>query len=352
MMKSTALRSLLSVGTLSLAAACPAPLPGGTAKGAPPAAAAGQGEPLATIGAVVLTTGDIEKRLNEQSPFVRARYQSDERKQEFLDNQVRFEVLAHEAYRRGYDREPDVVEAVKKILVQRLTREEFDGRVNLKDITDEQIAAYYESHRDDYNKPEMIRVSHVYLAFGEDRTASRARAEEAQRAALEQSKSKQERDGFKSIVAKYSEDEESKRNGGDLRYLGAGELEERFGTAVKDAVIAMTEMNQISNVIEGKTGWHVFQRTGVRKAIERDLEQVKNQIRNVLYRERRTESFQDFVKGLEQQLGVKTYPERLKDVKVDATMPVAPGAPGHGHGGVPHAELPDPAPAPAVEEAR
>ncbi|MFZ9886116.1 MAG: peptidylprolyl isomerase [Myxococcota bacterium] len=318
--------------------------------GVPPATTAGQGEPLATIGAVVLTTGDIEKRLNEQSPFVRARYQSEERKQEFLDNQVRFEVLAHEAYRRGYDREPEVVEAVKKILVQRLTREEFDGRVNLKDITDEQIAAYYESHRDDYNKPEMIRVSHIFVAFGDDRTASRARADEAQRTALEKSKSKEERDAFKALVAQFSEDEESKRNGGDLRYLAASEVEERFGTAAKDAVLAINDMNQISGVVEGKTGWHVFQRTGTRKAIERDLEQVKNQIRNVLYRERRTESFQEFVKGLEQQLGVKTYPDRLKDVKVDATMPVAPGAPGHGHGGMPGIDLP--AHAPAAEEAR
>lgn len=327
----------LAAGALS---GCPAPVSGdaaprsSTATVRPATPKAGVGEPVAKIGSVVLTTGDLEQRLNEQSPFVRARYQSDERKKEFLDNQVRFEVLALEALRRGYDQDPEVQEALKKILVQKLTREEFDGRVSLKDITDDEIAAYYDSHLDDYNKPEMVRVSHILVRFGDDKAKARARAEEARRQAADPAKL-EDREHFKQLVLKYSDDDASKRSGGDLRYISAKELEERFGAAAKDVVWAATEMNQVTAIVEGKEGFHVFKRTGHRKPIERNLEQVKNQIRNVLYREKRTESFQQFVKGLEKDFGVETWPERLKDVKVEAGG-VAPagmgGHAGHGHG--------------------
>ncbi len=346
------LLSAALVALVSVLAGCPEPIAGGgVAQGSartPSAKAPGSGEPIAKIGSMVLTTGDIEQRLNEQSPFVRARYQSEERKQEFLENQVRFEVLALEAFRRGYDQDPEVVESLKKILVQKLTREEFDGRVSLKDITDDEIKAYYDAHLDDYNKPEMARASHIFVPFGDDRAKSKARAEEAQKLAADPQKL-EDREHFKQLVLKYSEDDGSKRNGGDLRYISAKEIEERFGAAAKDAVWAAADMNQVTPVVEGKEGWHVFKRTGSRKPIERSLEQVKNQIRNVLYREKRTASFHAFVDGLEKQLGVEMYPERLKDVKVEGGGAMPP-APHGGHGGHGHAGDDEPGEEPGADE--
>jgi hypothetical protein len=66
---------------------------------------------------------------------------------------------------------------------------------------------------------------------------------------------------------------------------------------------------------------------------------VRSQIRNVLYREKRTEAFQSFVEELKKEFGVTTFPERLADVKVEqGAMPSAPpqGGGHAGHGGHPH----------------
>jgi parvulin-like peptidyl-prolyl isomerase len=185
----------------------------------------------------------------------------------------------------------------------------------------------------------MVRTSHIFVAFGDDKAASKARAEEAQKKAADPGKL-EDREHFKALVAEYSDDDETKRTGGDLRYLSAAEIEERFGTAAKDAVWAGEKINDVTGVVEGKNGWHVFKRTGRRKPIERGLEQVRNQIRNVLYREKRTEAFQTFVDGLQKELGVETFPERLEQVTVQpgpAPTPGMPGGPGapHGHGGAP-----------------
>src|SRR5215831_17389865 len=56
-----------------------------------------------------ISVGDFQKRLNEQSPYIRTRYTSLERKKEFLDNMVRFEVLAGEAQRKGFDKDAEVI---------------------------------------------------------------------------------------------------------------------------------------------------------------------------------------------------------------------------------------------------
>src|SRR5262249_23613934 len=53
-------------------------------------------EVLAKIDDVTITVGEFQDRINKQSPYVRQRYTSVERKKEFLDNLVRFEVLAKE----------------------------------------------------------------------------------------------------------------------------------------------------------------------------------------------------------------------------------------------------------------
>jgi peptidyl-prolyl cis-trans isomerase C len=332
------------------AAGCPVSLSGGGASaggagGKAPSHTPGAGDPIATIGDVTLTTGDLEARLNKQSPFVRARYASAERKQEFLDNQVRFEVLAKEAFKRGYHNDPEVVESLKKILVQKVTREEFDGRVSLKDITDAEIKAYYDQHTDDYNKPEMVRSSHIFVPFGADKAAAQQKAEQVQKIASAPA-TLEDREHFKKLVAEHSADEQTRRTGGDLRYLSNKELTERFGEAAAQAIWSTEKINDVTAVAEGKEGFHIFKRTGRRKPIERSIDQVRNQIRNVLYREKRTDAFQQFVEGLKTEFGVTVFPDRLDQVKVEAGSPGAPSphgiGDGHGHGGPPAGMTPPP----------
>ena len=76
---------------------------------APPQSAAELSAPLAKIDDVTITVGEFQERINRQSPYIRARYTSLEQKKEFLDSLIRFEVLAKEAYKRGLDKDPEVV---------------------------------------------------------------------------------------------------------------------------------------------------------------------------------------------------------------------------------------------------
>ncbi len=329
--------SPILLGTVVLAAslaACPAPSSGGGGSAKKPTTP--PGDPIAKVGDTTLTVEQIQKKLDEQSPFVRVRYTDPAKKKEFLDSQVRFEVLAAEAFARGMDQDPEVLDATKKIIVQKLTRDEFDGRVKISDVTDADLEKYFKAHEAEYQKPEMVRASDLAIAFGADKVAAKKKAEEAHKKANDKEKLK-DRNHFKELVAATSTDEATKRAGGDLRYLSAAEIEEKLGPAAREWLFSGATINELSPVIEGKDAWHVFLRTGKRPAVARTFEQVKNQIKNVVFREKRTAAFNTLVEELSKKHGVTVYEDKLDKVKVNAQMP--PGAmadDGHGHGGAPH----------------
>src|SRR5579859_5988463 len=68
------------------------------------------GPAVATVGNDTITADEFKKRLEETSPFLRARYTTLERKKEFLDNLIRNELLAQEAEKQGLDKSPAVRE--------------------------------------------------------------------------------------------------------------------------------------------------------------------------------------------------------------------------------------------------
>ena len=118
---------------------------------------------LAKIDDVTITLGDFEERINRQSPYIRARYTSLEQKKEFLDSLVRFEVLAKEGLRRGYDKDPEVVRTMKQVMITKLMREELDNKIQASSVADDEMKKYYDANVNDFVKPESVRVSAIIL---------------------------------------------------------------------------------------------------------------------------------------------------------------------------------------------
>lgn len=297
------------------------------------------GETLATVGGEVVTVEALQKKLDDQSPFVRARYAEPGKLKEFVDGQVRFEVLAAEARARGYDQDPEVEEAIKKIVVQRLTREEFDGRVQLKDISDAELKAYFDAHRADYQKPEMARASVLTIAFGDGKAPGSLGKAQAMTLAEQLRKDAaakpDDRAFFKGLVEKHSTDAATKAAGGDVRYLDKAEVEGRFGKAAADWLFGADDVNAVSGVFEAPAGNAVFimKRTGKRKAIEREFDAVKNQIKNVVYREKRSAAFSTFVDELKVKHKVSVQEDKIGKLKVNVSADALKNADPHGHGG-------------------
>jgi peptidyl-prolyl cis-trans isomerase C len=287
---------------------------------APPQSVEELKTPLAQIDDVVITLGEFQERVNRQSPYIRARYTSLEQKKEFLDSLVRFEVLAKEAYRRGLDKDPEVIRTMKQVMIQKLMRDEFDAKVTADSVTDAEMKTYYDANLAEYVKPEEVRVSAIILK-------NKAQAErvliEAKGDAGKTNK------GFRDLVMKYSSDEETKLRGGDLRYL------EMKSTDVPPAVIkgafALLDTGDVSPVVDAGNGtFYILKQTGRRKSMTKSFDDAKPQIRNKLFREKRLQAQKDFIEAQRAKSKVTIDEANLAKVRIDTSM-TATGGDAHGH---------------------
>lgn len=286
-------------------------------------------EVLAKVDDVTITVGEFQERINQQSPYVRARYTSLERKKEFLDNLVRFEVLAKEAQRRGLDKDPEVVRTMKQVMIQKLLKDEFDKQ-RMEDISDAECKKYFDEHPEEYNKPEEVRVSSILVK--DLATAKKVMNDPRIKGVDNQL--------FRNLVAEYSQDLATKDRGGDLRYFDQKTKE--VPKAIVDAAFALQNIGDVSPPVKTEQGVVILKLTGRRKALVRTFDEVKQQIRNKIYRDKRQDSMESFVKGLRDKASVKIDESKLAKVQIEGTQPgqfpgpgVPPPGPGQFHPGAP-----------------
>ncbi len=275
---------------------------------------------LASIDGIAITVGEFQDRINKQSPYIRARYNSVEQKREFLDNLVRFEVLALEAKAQGFDKDADVVRTMKQVMIQKLMKDRMGKGVTPDDITDAEMQAYYKESEAEFHKPEEVRVSAIIIN-------KKPLAESTAKLALGEKGSSNK--GFRELVALHSTDKDSKVRGGDMRYFTATNTE--LPKDVVEAAFGLKKTGSVVGPVDGGDGnFYILKQTGHRKAIDKSFDDVKRQIQNRLYREKRTQAQKDFVAELKKKAKIKTFDDALSKVKIDTS-----GAQNdeHGHGG-------------------
>jgi peptidyl-prolyl cis-trans isomerase C len=318
---------VLSVALAGLGSACTQPAGGGGTQKGPQVSKPGDPTPLAKIGDVTITVGEFENRINKQSPYIRARYSSLERKKEFLDNLVRFETLAAEAARKGYDKDEEVVRTMKQVMIQKLMRDEFDKKIKLEDISEADCRKFYDEKKDEYNKPEEVRVSHILVP-----TEAKAKEVIAKYNELNNKEKGQDARHFRELVNQYSTDDAmNKQRGGDLSFFAQNSTQ--WPKEVVEAAFKLKNIGDISAPVKSAKGWHVLKLTGRRKAINRTFEEVKRQIQNRLYRDKRQKAQEDYINELKKKANVQLFEDKLAQVKIDTTpgtgmMGFPPGHPG------------------------
>jgi peptidyl-prolyl cis-trans isomerase C len=277
----------------------------------------GGGEPgvadrnvVARIDGQPITLADLQKRMAQQPPYVQARYASPERRKELLDNLIRFEILAREARKRGYDRDPQVLRHQQQKLVDRMVAEELDARLKAEDIPEAELRRFYQEHAERFTRPEAVRVSQILVA---DATAA------ARVAAAARALGPRDDRGFRRLVAAHSLDEDSKQRGGDLTFLerqpaGGGSDAHRPPPAVVEAAFALTEVGQIGGPVRGDHGFHVLRLGQRRPAALRPFEEVAAEVRQLVLEGQRSRRLDEWVAEMRNKVNIQVYEDKLRDV--------------------------------------
>jgi peptidyl-prolyl cis-trans isomerase C len=272
------------------------------------------GPVVATVGSETITAAEYKARLDEQAPFIRSRYTTLERKQEFLDGLIQFEVLAQEAQRRGLDKDAEVQEALRKLMVQRLIRQVTE---NLKPPSEAEVRQYYEEHRSEFIRPEQVRLSHIFLAAAAG-DARRAQVKAEALALLARVRGPQgapQPAGFEDLARERSDDAVSKSQGGDLGPKTSEELTQAWGAALAQAAFALQSPREVGPLVETEKGFHLIKLTLRQAGLNHPLDSVKERISSRLLSERRTQALDSLVKQLREQARVHVDEKALADVQ-------------------------------------
>ena len=181
-------------------------LPGGAAP-----ATEGDSERLnkvvARVGETTITVGDLEARL--QRHMRPGMFEDREKLKDLVGSLLDRELLVQEAERRKLDENRRVVNHLKRILYNQIQTKYVAEKMPLDSITGEEIQAYYDEHFDEYNQPTLVRA---YQILVKDRAEATSVLEQV---SLESMDLRQ----FKVLAGERSEDQLTKKRGGDLRYF-------------------------------------------------------------------------------------------------------------------------------------
>lgn len=293
------------------------------------------GKPVASFDGVAITDADVQKAIEEEAAFVRTRYASPEGRREYLDNLVRFELLAREAQKKGYAQDPKVIRHLKRELVSVYVQREFEDVQQQAPIAEAELKAYYDAHLSEYVRPERVRVAHVFWAApaGDEakRKAQRALAE----AALAQVREKDAKDyaAFAELARTASEDPNSKAMGGDLQFLSREQLAARAGAEVAEAAFALEERGRVlDRLVEAPQGFHALKLLGREAALDLPFEQVRDSIRGQLVARRRVDAFKRFIDDLKARNRLELDEAALQALVLETPAP-AGAAPSPGPAG-------------------
>ena len=216
-------------------------------------------------------------------------FSSPEQRRALLDDMIRVAVLSSNAQKSGLTDDPDVKRAMDRLLA--------DLQVGDSDLDD-----YYRDHLASFTTPRAARAAVVFIAVlpgasDDTRKAAQDRAQHVHDLA-------QARSSFGELASKYSDDEATRSQGGDVGWLAENEQNSRWDRAVVRAIFELTDTGMVSPIISTDAGFYVVKLTEDRPAALQPFTEVRNSIRQQLIREQR------------QQRAAKLYAAALANVQV------------------------------------
>jgi peptidyl-prolyl cis-trans isomerase C len=276
-----------------------------------------KGPVVAQGGGITITAEELKSRLDEQSPMIRASFNNLDRKKQFLDNMLRFELLAKAAEKEGLANDPDVQFTLKKVMVSKYYQKFFQDQDGAKGVPDAEIQKYFDDHKDEFHRPARIHAAHVFFAAdaaSPDRAKKAAEAKKVLAKIL--AEEKKNPNAFSAVARESSEEPTTKNLGGDLALKSKDELEKIYGKELAEAVFRTADNQTDTSVVESPKGFHLVRVLGRQPEVNRTLEEVKPQISTKLNAQRKTKEFDDFVKKLKDDAKIQINDAELDKVAV------------------------------------
>jgi len=282
---------------------------------------------VAVINGEIVTAEKLDRMYSNLNAQMRQNYDANGGKGALLENYIRKRLLIQEAIKSGFNKRPDVIEAVdaarEAALFDRYVRDVVAAQI----VTEDEIKTYYTEHPADFATPEKVHVRHIVISVTDVGPARKTKEEALDRikklavdlrsedVASAKSTSNPEvlarlrLARFADAAKKYSEDA-SGESGGDLGWITKGQTDADFETAAWSM-----KPGTISGIIQTKFGFHLIFVEGRQAPGTEPFESVKSSIREFLITQKASDVVTTVTKLTNELRGnsrISVFPENIK----------------------------------------
>ncbi len=156
-------------------------------------------------------------------------------------------------------------------------------------ISDEEIGAYYQKHRDDYEGRETVRIQQILLPIPKKADEGQIRTIRQEAEAIRQRL--REGEAFELLAGRYSQGPAAAS--GDIGFVEKGVMLPEV-----EAVAFNLKIGEISDVISSPVGFHIIRVTDKRGAGLKPIEAVREEIRRKIEDEKADKRYESWIEDL------------------------------------------------------
>lgn len=270
---------------------------------------------LAVVGGKNITQADFDEAISGLDPQQRMAYDTPEGQRELLDNLIDFKLFAMSGNDQKLQNTPiykkTMANLEERVLFTLATQKVLDS-VSKAPVTDDETKKYYDSHQEIFKVPAAIRASHILIRTDKDMSKKELNAAEKKAKDILHD-IEQKKITFEDAAKEHSGDGTRSR-GGDLGYFTKGQMVPQF----EKAAFALKKGEMTSKPVKTEFGWHIIKVTDTREASIRKYEDVKEDIRADIQRERQLKAVQDERNALRKKYNVKITAPAPEEKKAPA----------------------------------
>ena len=224
-------------------------------------------------------------------------------------------------------------ERLQKDLASEVKTIKLLDQLNVTKVSDKDAQKYYNKNKDKFNFPDRILVSHILIDTSaenirrkiidadKDAKLSNAQIDEKVKQEVQKQKDllnkalKEARlnpKNFAQVAAKYSQDEASAKNGGNLGFVARGQLVPEFEKVAFDEL----KPGVVSDPVKTQFGEHIILVTDKAKGGIQPYSKIKEDLKKFLDQQNKIAALQKFATGLKDKSKIEFVDEDLNPVNI------------------------------------
>ena len=218
-----------------------------------------------------------------------------EGKRKFLDDLISRELLVQEAHRRGISKKEDVIlrlDNLEDLKKQILITELIENLKRKVTVSPEETENFYEKYKTGFVEPQKIRARQIIVKS--EKEAKQILVQLLQGANF-------------AMLAKEKSIGPNASKGGDLGSFSRGEMPEVF-----DDVVFNLQKGDISGIIKLEGEFHIVQLVDKKEGSRKSLEEVRENIKAGLLREKEAKQLEGLLKSLKEKAEIRVEEELLR----------------------------------------